>query len=182
MSAAAGPGQDVATLRVGGGAVGFNWLPVIVAERQGMFARRNLAIEIKRLGAVDKATAAVKAGELDLVDHAARRRDPRLRRRRQSADHRRQREPVAALADRQSAHSPDRGAARGAAWHLIAHRRHSALHDGSAAPARSELSGRLRVRRRRRPPGALEGAAGRNNRRSGAAHSVELRRRGCRLQ
>ena len=32
-----------------------------------MFARRNLAIEIKRLGAVDKATAAVKNGELDLA-------------------------------------------------------------------------------------------------------------------
>jgi NitT/TauT family transport system substrate-binding protein len=67
VSAVAGAGAGVATLRVGGGAVGFNWLPVIVADRQGMFARRNLAIEIKRLGAVDKATAAVKAGELDLV-------------------------------------------------------------------------------------------------------------------
>lgn len=67
MSAVAGAGASDATLRVGGGAVGFNWLPVIVADRQGMFARRNLAIEIKRLGAVDKATAAVKAGELDLV-------------------------------------------------------------------------------------------------------------------
>jgi ABC-type nitrate/sulfonate/bicarbonate transport system substrate-binding protein len=67
VSAAAGPVHDVATLRVGGGAVGFNWLPVIVAERQGMFARRNLAVEIKRLGAVDKVTAAVKAGELDLA-------------------------------------------------------------------------------------------------------------------
>jgi ABC-type nitrate/sulfonate/bicarbonate transport system substrate-binding protein len=54
-------------LRIGGGAVGFNWLPVIAAERQGMFARRNLTIEVKRLGAVDKATAAVKNGELDLV-------------------------------------------------------------------------------------------------------------------
>src|SRR5580693_8530937 len=32
-----------------------------------MFARRNLAVEIKRLGAVDKVTAAVKAGELDLA-------------------------------------------------------------------------------------------------------------------
>ncbi len=56
-----------AILRVGGGAVGFNWLPVIAAERQGMFARRNLTIEVKRLGAVDKATAAVRNGELDLV-------------------------------------------------------------------------------------------------------------------
>ena len=32
-----------------------------------MFARRNLAIEIRRLGGVDKATAAVRNGELDLV-------------------------------------------------------------------------------------------------------------------
>ena len=55
------------TLRIGGGAVGFNWLPVIAAQREGMFARRGLTIEIQRLGAVDKATAAVKNGELDLV-------------------------------------------------------------------------------------------------------------------
>ena len=67
MSAVAEAEANVATLRVGGGAVGFNWLPVIAADRQGMFARRNLAVEIKRLGAVDKATAAVKNGELDLV-------------------------------------------------------------------------------------------------------------------
>jgi ABC-type nitrate/sulfonate/bicarbonate transport system substrate-binding protein len=59
--------SNLAILRIGGGAVGFNWLPVVAAERQGMFARRNLAVEIKRLGAVDKATAAVKNGELDLV-------------------------------------------------------------------------------------------------------------------
>jgi ABC-type nitrate/sulfonate/bicarbonate transport system substrate-binding protein len=58
---------DRATLRVGGGAVGFNWLPVIAAQREGMFARRGLTIEIHRLGAVDKATAAVRNGELDLV-------------------------------------------------------------------------------------------------------------------
>jgi ABC-type nitrate/sulfonate/bicarbonate transport system substrate-binding protein len=55
------------TLRIGGGAVGFNWLPVIAAERQGLFARHNVSIEIKRLGAVDKVTAAVKNGELDLA-------------------------------------------------------------------------------------------------------------------
>jgi ABC-type nitrate/sulfonate/bicarbonate transport system substrate-binding protein len=54
-------------LRVGGGAVGFNWLPVIAAERQGMFARRGLAIDIHRLGAVDKVTAAVKNGGLDIA-------------------------------------------------------------------------------------------------------------------
>ena len=67
MNAVAEAEANVATLRVGGGAVGFNWLPVIAAERQGMFTRRNLAVDIKRLGAVDKATAAVKSGELDLV-------------------------------------------------------------------------------------------------------------------
>jgi NitT/TauT family transport system substrate-binding protein len=54
-------------LRVGGGAVGFNWLPVIAAERQGFFARHGLTIEVKRLGAVDKVTAAVRAGELDIA-------------------------------------------------------------------------------------------------------------------
>ena len=56
-----------AVLRVGGGAVGFNWLPVIAAERQGMFARRGLAIDIHRLGAVDKVTAAVRSGDIDLA-------------------------------------------------------------------------------------------------------------------
>jgi len=65
---AADQGQPCsASLRIGGGAGGFNWLPVIAAERQGMFARRNLAIEVKRLGAVDKATAAVKTGEVDIA-------------------------------------------------------------------------------------------------------------------
>lgn len=55
------------TLVIGGGAVGFNWLPIIVADRQGFFAKRGLAVEIKRLGTVDKATAAVKTGELNLT-------------------------------------------------------------------------------------------------------------------
>src|SRR5262245_44398955 len=59
--------DTLTTLVIGGGAVGFNWLPVIVADRQGLFARRGLAVEIKRLGAVDKATAAVKAGEINLT-------------------------------------------------------------------------------------------------------------------
>ena len=67
MSAADQDQLGGAPLRIGGGAVGFNWLPVIAAERQGMFARRKLAIEVKRLGAVDKATAAVKSGEVDIA-------------------------------------------------------------------------------------------------------------------
>jgi ABC-type nitrate/sulfonate/bicarbonate transport system substrate-binding protein len=67
MSAADQGQSGSVTLRIGGGAGGFNWLPVIAAERQGMFARRNLAIEVKRLGAVDKATAAVKSGEVEIA-------------------------------------------------------------------------------------------------------------------
>jgi ABC-type nitrate/sulfonate/bicarbonate transport system substrate-binding protein len=67
MSAADQSQSGGAPLRIGGGAGGFNWLPVIAADREGMFARRNLAIEVKRLGAVDKATAAVKTGDVDIA-------------------------------------------------------------------------------------------------------------------
>ena len=59
--------SELTTLAIGGGAVGFNWLPVIVADRHGLFARRGLRVEIKRLGTVDKATAAVKSGELNMT-------------------------------------------------------------------------------------------------------------------
>ena len=47
--------------------MGFNWLPVFAAQQQGFFARHGLNVEIKRLGTVDKATAAVKSGELDMA-------------------------------------------------------------------------------------------------------------------
>ena len=56
-----------ATLQIGGGAVGFNWLPVVAAQRTGIFERNGLEVDIKKLGTVDKATAAVKSGELNLV-------------------------------------------------------------------------------------------------------------------
>jgi len=59
--------RSVKSLRLGAGAAGFNWLPVYFAERQGLFARRGLAIEIHRLGSVEKATAAVRSGELDIA-------------------------------------------------------------------------------------------------------------------
>lgn len=62
---AAGDGSR--TLAVGAGAAGFNWLPVFVAQRLGWFARVGLTLETKRLGTVDKATAAVRSGELDLA-------------------------------------------------------------------------------------------------------------------
>ena len=46
-----------------GGALGFNSLPVWVAEKQGFLARKKLSVALERLGTVDKATAAVHAGD-----------------------------------------------------------------------------------------------------------------------
>jgi NitT/TauT family transport system substrate-binding protein len=55
------------TIRLAGGAQGFNWLPVFIAEERGLFARHGLSIELLRLGSVDKATAAVREGLADLA-------------------------------------------------------------------------------------------------------------------
>jgi ABC-type nitrate/sulfonate/bicarbonate transport system substrate-binding protein len=52
---------------MGAGAGGFNWLPVHVAERAGLLERCGLSLSIKRLGAVDKATAAVKSGDVHVA-------------------------------------------------------------------------------------------------------------------
>lgn len=50
-----------------GGAMGFNWLPVYAALRQGMFEARGLEVELRRTGSVQKATEAVIAGEAQLA-------------------------------------------------------------------------------------------------------------------
>jgi ABC-type nitrate/sulfonate/bicarbonate transport system substrate-binding protein len=50
-----------------GGALGFNWLPVFVAQQQGIFTRNGLDVEMRRMGSVDKATLAVKSGEAQLA-------------------------------------------------------------------------------------------------------------------
>lgn len=55
------------TVRLVGGAQGFNWLPVFVAEEQGIFARHGLTVELQKLGSVDKATSAVRDGSADLA-------------------------------------------------------------------------------------------------------------------
>jgi NitT/TauT family transport system substrate-binding protein len=52
---------------MGAGAGGFNWLPVLVAERRGIFERRGVNVSRRRMGTVDNATAAVKTGELELA-------------------------------------------------------------------------------------------------------------------
>ncbi|MDX8440244.1 ABC transporter substrate-binding protein [Mesorhizobium australafricanum] len=56
-----------APLRLAGGAQGFNWLPVFVADELGLFAKHGIAIEHKRFSTVDKATSAVIEGEADLA-------------------------------------------------------------------------------------------------------------------
>ncbi|MFT2214857.1 ABC transporter substrate-binding protein [Rhizobium giardinii] len=55
------------TIKLAGGAQGFNWLPVFVAEEQGLFEKRGLKIEYLRMGSVDKATTAALEGEADLA-------------------------------------------------------------------------------------------------------------------
>ena len=54
-------------ISMGAGAGGFNWLPVHFAERSGVLKRRGLSLSIKKLGAVDKATAAVKTGDVQVA-------------------------------------------------------------------------------------------------------------------
>ncbi|SFV11581.1 ABC transporter substrate-binding protein [Pseudoduganella namucuonensis] len=50
------------TILLAGGALGFNWLPVFVAQKQGIFARHGLTVELMRMGSVDKASTAVREG------------------------------------------------------------------------------------------------------------------------
>ncbi|WP_406437241.1 ABC transporter substrate-binding protein [Streptomyces sp. NBC_01613] len=59
--------SDLTPVRFAGGAQGFNWLPVFVADELGLFREHGLEIEYLRLGSVDKATAAVRDGTADLA-------------------------------------------------------------------------------------------------------------------
>ena len=54
-------------VKLAGGAQGFNWLPVFIAEEKGLFEKYGLKIEYMRMGSVDKATTAVREGEADLA-------------------------------------------------------------------------------------------------------------------
>lgn len=59
--------QPRAQIVLAGGAMGFNWLPVFVARERGIFERNGLDVELRKLGSVDKVTAAVRAGEANLA-------------------------------------------------------------------------------------------------------------------
>jgi ABC-type nitrate/sulfonate/bicarbonate transport system substrate-binding protein len=54
-------------LTIVGGAIGFNWLPVIVAQRRGFFENQGIRVNVTRVGSVDKATAAVKSGNVQMA-------------------------------------------------------------------------------------------------------------------
>lgn len=58
---------DPTYVRLVAGAQGFNWLPVLVAEEEGLFDKHALAVDYLRVGTVDKATAAVREGLADLA-------------------------------------------------------------------------------------------------------------------
>jgi ABC-type nitrate/sulfonate/bicarbonate transport system substrate-binding protein len=61
------PQDGMKEIRLAGGAQGFNWLPVFVADEQGLFEKHGLKIVYKRMGTVDKATTAAVEGEADLA-------------------------------------------------------------------------------------------------------------------
>jgi NitT/TauT family transport system substrate-binding protein len=54
-------------IRIAAGGTGFNFLPVHVAERQGLFAKNGIAVDTTLFGSVDKATAAVREGARDVA-------------------------------------------------------------------------------------------------------------------
>src|SRR5262245_66480434 len=61
------PEDGMTRIRIGAGGIGFNFLPVYVAERQGLFAKNGIEAETTLLPSVDKATTAVKQGERDIA-------------------------------------------------------------------------------------------------------------------
>lgn len=54
-------------IRIAAGGIGFNFLPVYVADRGHLFSKNGLEVETTLLPSVDKATAAVKDGALDIA-------------------------------------------------------------------------------------------------------------------
>jgi ABC-type nitrate/sulfonate/bicarbonate transport system substrate-binding protein len=54
-------------IRIAAGGIGFNFLPVYVAQQQGFFAKNAIEVETTLLPSVDRATAAVKDGECDVA-------------------------------------------------------------------------------------------------------------------
>ena len=54
-------------IRLAGGAQGFNWLPIFVAEERKLFEKHGITITFMRMGSLEKATEAVRDGAADLT-------------------------------------------------------------------------------------------------------------------
>jgi ABC-type nitrate/sulfonate/bicarbonate transport system substrate-binding protein len=54
-------------IRIAAGGMGFNFLPIHAADRQGFFAKNGIEVQTTLLPSVDKATSAVKDGALDIA-------------------------------------------------------------------------------------------------------------------
>jgi ABC-type nitrate/sulfonate/bicarbonate transport system substrate-binding protein len=54
-------------VRIAAGGIGFNFLPVFVAQRHGFFAKNGIEVETTLLPSVDKATAAIREGAQDVA-------------------------------------------------------------------------------------------------------------------
>jgi len=59
--------SELKDIVLAGGALGLNWLPVHLALSAGIFEAKGLRVSLKRTGSVEKATAAVKAGDANLA-------------------------------------------------------------------------------------------------------------------
>jgi ABC-type nitrate/sulfonate/bicarbonate transport system substrate-binding protein len=55
------------TVTIGAGAAGFNFLPIFIAQRDKLFEKHGIVVEVKRTGSTEAATAALLAGQLDIA-------------------------------------------------------------------------------------------------------------------
>lgn len=54
-------------ISIGAGAAGFNFLPIFIAQKLGLFARHGVEVEVRRTGSTDAATKALRDGELQIA-------------------------------------------------------------------------------------------------------------------
>lgn len=59
--------DNLVEVSIGAGAAGFNFLPIFLGQRLGLFAKRGINVTVKRTGTTDKSTAALLSGELDIA-------------------------------------------------------------------------------------------------------------------
>jgi ABC-type nitrate/sulfonate/bicarbonate transport system substrate-binding protein len=58
---------NLRTVTIGAGAAAFNFIPIFIAQRDGLFEKHGLEVQIKRTGSTEAATAALLSGDLDIA-------------------------------------------------------------------------------------------------------------------